>query len=66
MSNFQARATVTGGSCQTGSYGTWLNISNGPSWARVGIGTCVFTLEIRHVTYPSVVLGTATITLTGN
>jgi hypothetical protein len=59
-------ATLVSGSCGTGSFNSWLNISNGPSWSRVGIGTCVLNLQIRNTADTSVILGTAQITLTGN
>ena len=66
MTNFQVLATLVSGSCGTGSFNSWLNISNGPSWSRVGIGTCVLNLQIRNTADTSVILGTAQITLTGN
>jgi YD repeat-containing protein len=70
MSGFQARATLgASGPCSSGPMGTWVGLGSAVTWTRSVSGplgsslTCVFTLEIRHSSNPSVILGTAQITI---
>jgi chitodextrinase len=74
MGNFQAFATLVSGPGASGGCGgtlnTWVSLGSGtPTWAAgrggpSGSTTCVFDLQIRHSADPSVILGTARITLT--
>jgi chitodextrinase len=70
MSGFQARATLgASGPCSTGPMSTWVGLGSAVTWTRSVSGplgssqTCVFTLEIRHSSNPSVILGSAQITI---
>lgn len=50
-SQYEARATLTSGTCSTGTFNTWQNMGGNLTWTRTrtGAGTseCIFTLEIR-------------------
>jgi hypothetical protein len=68
MGNYQVRGTQVSGTC--GSNNTWLNlgVNPGPTWG-VGRGgpsgtvACVVDIQIRETSNPSVILGTARISL---
>lgn len=64
MASFEVRASSPS-NCTLGTYNQWLSLSSSPNWSRVNVGTCTFTMQIRHASNPSVILGTATITLIG-
>lgn len=69
MSGFEARATLTNGTCSSGPIGTWVSLGSNQSWTTTIAGqigsskACVFTLEIRHSSNPSVIMGSANITV---
>jgi chitodextrinase len=70
MANFQVMGTLASGSgaCSSATMNTWLNLTSNQTWA-VGRGgpsgttACTFDIQIRHSSNPSVILGTARITI---
>lgn len=71
MSGYQALATLTSTSppCSSGPIGTWVSLGSGASWTKSWYGpfgsgqACVVILQIRHSSNPSVILGSAQITI---
>jgi len=67
MSNYQVRATSS--TCSGPATGTWLSLSVSQYWYKSASGpapqsaSCFFTIEISAVSNPSVILGSATISL---
>ena len=64
--NYEAFVTVTSGSLNGGTTGSWVALSSNRSWyiqsTVTGLKTCVFTVQIRRIG-TGTVLDTATITL---
>jgi chitodextrinase len=70
MGSFQVMGTLSSGSgpCSSATMNTWLNLTTNQTWA-VGRGgpsgntACAFDIQIRHSSNPSVILGTAHISI---
>jgi YD repeat-containing protein len=67
MSNYQARQAS--GNCQGPAVGMWVSLASGVTWSKtIGgnspvSGSCSMTVEISAIANPSVILGTAPITI---
>lgn len=65
-SSYEVRATLTSGTLDSGTTGSWLSLSTTQTWSIsqgiVGVNTAAITIEIRNAT-TGVVVDTAYITL---
>jgi hypothetical protein len=67
MSNYQMMATPGASPCSSGTFNTWIS---GGSWSRSVTGTrgalqnCMLTLSFRHVSDPSTIIKTVSVTIT--
>jgi hypothetical protein len=67
MSNYQVRATSN--TCNGPAVNTWLNLGTSQTWSIQPSGpapqsrSCAFSIQISAVASPTVILGTATISL---
>lgn len=53
MADYECRLDITSGALSTGTAGAWLSLGSNRSWTvsrgSLGISTCNYTLQIRHI-----------------